>query len=456
MGSRLLRNNLLAPSKVQATIDARLDAVDELIHNEEMYNAVRESLKPLHKADLDKLLSSLITSQLGRKSTSRASCFSTRVAQMLKIRDFLGCLPAVQSAIRTSSSSLLKLLHKILNDERFNTLQNAVSQTFNEDLPLYKKGNKASLHIYVYAVKASINRLLDVARETFRENIGDVYQLCQDISEKYEIQVQINHHATGNYFFLLKRGTLPNAPPKEFIHVTTKGNKISFSTLELKKKNARIKDALDEIMILSDQIVEKLLYDILEDIGILYKASDDRGVNASLSSDSCQIALLDLLWSFAHASIVHNYVRPEFTGVMAVKGGRHPILDADPTFKTALVSNDAYCCTSTCFQLIQGAKVVDGAPQNLGQYGMALANLADIPHSMFEHAMKASERISLINEEQEQKSGVRRIIDRRKALIQTHSRLQRIAKFSTLTQEDLLAFLQKIQAETVIALETQV
>lgn len=32
---------------------------------------------------------------------------------MLKIRDFLRCLPAVQLAISTSSSSLIKLLYKV-------------------------------------------------------------------------------------------------------------------------------------------------------------------------------------------------------------------------------------------------------------------------------------------------------------------------------------------------------
>lgn len=50
-------------------------------------------------------------------------------------------------------------------------------------------------------------------------------------------------------------------------------------------------------------------------------------------------------------------VRPEFTGVIAIKGGRHPILSADPTFKATLVSNDAYCCSSAHFQLIQGANM---------------------------------------------------------------------------------------------------
>lgn len=58
-------------------------------------------------------------------------------------------------------------------------------------------------------------------------------------------------------------------------------------------------------------------------------------------------------------NILHNLsvleVRPEFTGTVAIKSGRHPILE---TFHPAgtLVSNDVYCDDSSSFQIIQGPK----------------------------------------------------------------------------------------------------
>ena len=51
-----------------------------------------------------------------------------------------------------------------------------------------------------------------------------------------------------------------------------------------------MKDALDETLILSEKIIHDLVADIVVDIGALYKASE-------------AVALLDMLWSFAHASI---------------------------------------------------------------------------------------------------------------------------------------------------------
>ncbi|KAJ7222384.1 hypothetical protein GGX14DRAFT_558474 [Mycena pura] len=52
-----------------------------------------------------------------------------------------------------------------------------------------------------------------------------------------------------------------------------------------------------------------------------------------------------MLWSFAHASIMHNY---EFTGTPAIKSGRHPILE---TIKSAgtLVLSDVYCDDPSSF-----------------------------------------------------------------------------------------------------------
>lgn len=56
------------------------------------------------------------------------------------------------------------------------------------------------------------------------------------------------------------------------------------------------------------------------------------------------------------ASGAHSFqVRPEFTGTLAIKAGRHPILETiqghGPT-----VANDVYMEDSSSFQLVQGPK----------------------------------------------------------------------------------------------------
>jgi DNA mismatch repair protein MSH4 len=69
-----------------------------------------------------------------------------------------------------------------------------------------------------------------------------------------------------------------------------------------------------------------------------------------------------MLWSFAHCAILRNYTRPEFTGVMAVKSGRHPILETI-YHAAGIVPNDVFCNESSAFQLIQGPNMSGSCPQ---------------------------------------------------------------------------------------------
>lgn len=66
--------------------------------------------------------------------------------------------------------------------------------------------------------------------------------------------------------------------------------------------------------------------------------------------------------------LVQNYVRPEFTGTLAIKAGRHPILGIVKT-AGALVPNDTYCCDSSSFQLIRGPNM-SGKSTYLRQVGL--------------------------------------------------------------------------------------
>lgn len=48
-------------------------------------------------------------------------------------------------------------------------------------------------------------------------------------------------------------------------------------------------------------------------------------------------------------------VRPEFTGTLGIKSGRHPVLECVQAAGT-LVPNDVYCADDSSFQIVQGPK----------------------------------------------------------------------------------------------------
>ncbi|KAF8908829.1 muts domain V-domain-containing protein [Mucidula mucida] len=351
MASRLLRVNILSPITGQNSINARLDVVDEFVKSEDAFTDVKAALKPMNKMDFDKLIVSLASSET--KPTSTAQGASARVSQMLNLRNIVKCLPQLRDALASCKSQLLVIVHDMLSDERLTKVDDLIAKNLNEETVPTKHGIGA-LNARVYAVKANCNRLLDVARETYKENVGDIYALNLTLSEEHGMPFSLVYQDTG-FVFTLKKPDLEGELPKGFINASLKKGRWVFSSMELKKMNARMKDALDETLLLSDKIIADLVGEIVNDVGALYKASE-------------AIALVDMLWSFAHISIMRNYVRPEFTGILAIKAGRHPILETVSSAGT-LVPNDVYCDDSSSFQIVQGPNM-SGKSTYLRQVGL--------------------------------------------------------------------------------------
>ncbi|KAF9523645.1 muts domain V-domain-containing protein [Crepidotus variabilis] len=351
MALRLLRANILSPITQHSSIEARLDVVEELIDAEDRFTYVRDALKPLNKMDLDKLIVMLASSEA--KVSTSAKPASQRVLQMLNLRSVVKNVPLVRKALEGSNSQLLRIIHDMINDERIDVIDELVSEHLNDECAP-AKGSLAAVNARVYAVKANCNRLLDVARETYKENIGDIYQLNRKLSEEHELPLTLVYQETG-FVFVLKKADLEGELPRGFVNPSLKKGRWMFSSMELKKMNARMKDALDETLLLSDKVIQDLVAQIVSNVGALYKASE-------------AIALLDMLWSFAHVSIMRNYVRPEFTGTLAIKSGRHPILETLTSAGT-LVPNDVYCDNASCFQIIQGPNM-SGKSTYLRQVGL--------------------------------------------------------------------------------------
>ncbi|KAJ8462533.1 hypothetical protein ONZ45_g17900 [Pleurotus djamor] len=344
MAARLLRVNILSPITVPDAINARLDFVEDL------FTDTRDALKMFKKIDFDKLVSALATSEA--HVTSSAKSASGRISHILNLRNAIRGISVLEQAL-TGQCHLMRILRSMLADERLTHIENLITSQLNEETTPSKFGI-AAVNARVYALKANTNHLLDVARETYKENVGDIYQLNRSLSEMHGLPLNLVYR-DGGFVFSVKQDDLEGPLPSGFINPLLKKGSWTFSSMELKKMNARMKDALDETLLLSDMIIEALMAELLSDIGVLYKASE-------------AIALTDMLWSFAHASVVHSYVRPEFTGTLAIKGGKHPILDCIRP-AGSIVPNDVYCDSASKFQLIQGHNM-SGKSTYLQQVGL--------------------------------------------------------------------------------------
>jgi DNA mismatch repair protein MSH4 len=81
-------------------------------------------------------------------------------------------------------------------------------------------------------VKANCNKLLDVARETYKENLGDIYQLNRTLSEEHGLPFTLIRQNTG-FVFGLKKNELDGELPKGFVNVKLQKGRWIFSCMDL-------------------------------------------------------------------------------------------------------------------------------------------------------------------------------------------------------------------------------
>ncbi|KAL0083767.1 muts domain V-domain-containing protein [Phycomyces blakesleeanus] len=317
MGARLLRMAILQPLTEKQIIQDRLDAVEELVDNEEMLFGIQSSLKYL--SDMDHIISDII--KIPKKQTTRYS--EAKINNVITLRNALKTIKNISEIIKCSNSTVISLA---LNA---NILLEQIKETLNDEVG-YEKSNLGLRNQKCYAVKET--------RQAYKETIQDIYEMSSQYIESTGLPIKLQFaNAKGFHLSIASFDKIkgPSFPPV-FINVVKKKKSITFTTMELLKRNCRLEESLTEIYLMSDSIVTNLLEKIRSNISIMYKLSES-------------IASIDLLASFAKN---HMLLRPEFTNTFAIKSGRHPILDI--IRKGQIVPNDTYISLSSSFQFITG------------------------------------------------------------------------------------------------------
>ncbi|BFZ63455.1 MutS protein msh4 [Saitoella coloradoensis] len=339
MGARLLRLNVLQPLTDLDVLEGRLDAVEELVGKEECFFAVRAALKPFQ--DFDKLLTALVA--VTTKSTLKHS--ENRINDVILLKHGIRCIPPVHEALTGVRANLLVAIRNLCLDDRINHVSEMIDNVINEDA-IWQKGALALQHQRCYAVRNGVNGLLDVARQAYKEATSDAIELVAHYSEEHGIPFRVHFEASRGFYIQLTPTDLEACEVPElplcFINVVKKKKMIQCTTLDLIKKNAKIKDSLTEVLLMSDKTIETLVDEIRSEIGALYKVCEG-------------VAMLDMLASFAYVCTVRDYIRPEFTDTLGIKSGRHPIREA--IHGDRYIPNDTYASNTTRFQIITGANM---------------------------------------------------------------------------------------------------
>ena len=291
MGSRLLRKWLEYPLLSKRRINARLDAVENLVNEFFVRGSLREIMKDIY--DFERLL-------------TRMEIGSANARDMNALKSSLRVLPSVKKQLAKLSAPLLqKIDSKVL---LYNDLVELIDKAIvdNPGFSIREGG----------FIKDGYNSELDEYRNIARNSKRLLQQMEEDEKEKTGIKsLKIGYNKVFGYYLEVRHSSTEKVPDY-YIRKQTLANAERYITPELKEFETKILGAQEKIV----QIEYNLFTQIRE--ALKKKIS-------SIQDTAHEIAILDVLVSLAQAGAEYNYIRPQLVsgGVIDIKDGRHPLVE---------------------------------------------------------------------------------------------------------------------------------
>ena len=221
-------------------------------------------------------------------------------------------------------------------------IEESIDYTINEDT-MYQTKPLDLRNQRTYAVKAGVDGMLDVARQTYKEANNDVNKIVVDLGTTHDLALDLRYEAARGYFLRIATSQLDDRDlPAEFINAFRKQKMVECQTLDIVKYNLKIKDSHYEVMSMSDRAIRTLIDQIREDMSPLFIISN-------------AIANLDMIASFAQLNTSIGYCKPDLTTALGLKDARHPIMEKIRDHK--MIPNDAYASKQRRFQIITGCNM---------------------------------------------------------------------------------------------------
>lgn len=291
MGARMLADWMNNPLTNIADIDARLDAVAELMRESTWRRELRESLRRVY--DLERLVARVMT---GRASPRDLSFVGRTLAN----------LPPVKESLLGQSSQLLVEHGQALDlcPELTNELKNGLL----DDCPLSPRDGGV--------IRPGYHRELDELRELAAGGKQWIASYQAQESERTGIpNLKVGFNKVFGYFIEITNAHKDKAPPNYTRKQTLTGAE-RYVTPELKEYEDKVLDA--------DQRSQELEYDLF------LQLRERVATHArQLQKISSVLALLDTISSLAELAGQQSYCRPRLVEppVLDILDGRHPVLD---------------------------------------------------------------------------------------------------------------------------------
>ncbi len=290
-GSRKLKSWLLRPSVAQPEIEARLDAVEELVRNTIAREEIRRVLAKIQ--DLERLLSKVT---LETANARDLVAIKLSLAQLPLLKTCFGALAAARAVQLRERLDDLGDVHALL-EESIHPEPPAVLTEGNLIRPGYH---------------AELDSLRSLGRNS-RQLLAQIETRERERSGIASLKVRFNN--VFGYYIEVTKANL-HLVPADYERKQTLVNAERFMTPELKELEAKILDADERIQSLD----RELFGQIRRQVG---------GEARRIRQTAQAIAEADVLTCFAHLAVQRSYSRPQFNskGEFTIQQGRHPVIE---------------------------------------------------------------------------------------------------------------------------------
>ena len=308
MGARLLRAWIIRPSIDRAEIEARYDAVGELVGSVVKTENVASSFEGIF--DFERLLSRITVGTAGPR-------------ELVSLRSSLAKLPVVAEALKGLGALRFRELHSRL--DVLADVESLLSEAIAENPPLSLADGGV--------IREGHHKELDELRDMSKNSKNYLASLETRERERTGIaSLKVRFNRVFGYYIEITNSNIHLAP-KDYDRKQTLVNAERFSTPELKEYESKILTAEERIL----DIEKQLFQDIRNRI-----ATQARRIRET----AAVIAELDVLANFAFIARHYGYARPEIVAAdeLVIHMGRHPVIEALAEQHRAerFVPNDLY------------------------------------------------------------------------------------------------------------------
>lgn len=329
MGSRKLREFLIAPLIDKEKIEERLDIVQQLIENPILIEELKEYLSSIK--DLERI-------------SSRISLMNATPRDLIALKDSLEVLPYILEILNRHQN--LKSL--FYNVETLHEIKEIIKKTIFEEPSLTPGNGKV--------IKKGVSEELD----SYRDLINNLDGVLKKIESQEKERTKINNLRVGRnkiygFYIEISKSQLSKVP-QDYIRKQTLVNSERFTISDLEEIEQKLALSEEKIRAIEKEVYTQLLSHLQQ---FVYKIK--------ILSD--KVAELDVYRSFAEVSKLFNYCRPSFVKnykEVYIKESRHPVVER---FVDVFTPND-FCIENEKYYIILTGPNMSGKSTYIRQIGL--------------------------------------------------------------------------------------